>query len=523
MPFDPCGMVMGYGRSCYETDLQPWRNGGPLVKIRWYRAAPGAKVFPHAHIFRSLVWEPDPWNVQVPAEIYESPRKWVNGQTPPTAHGQNFVGEAQDFLLGAVYSPLLPIHERDPWGLMIECTRFVEGPGGGDLDGGGVEDPVLVGGGDLDGGGVEDLPALIGGGDLDGGGALDGCVGLVTLCTPAFMPHVMITEIVGTDGFVFLSGIVAINRKVPHTQWQWQQAFGAAFLFVEFGCLDGEWSAVFSVPGHGATDRIPVVWGVRPYISDPIVLTYPIGSPSGDLAFIFREATNCDYWPQGGGDLDGGEVVDTDAVRGGDLDGGGVADVPEIGGGDLDGGGTDDAELVGGGDLDGGGTDDLPSVIGGDLDGGGTDDAELVGGGDLDGGGTDDAELVGGGDLDGGLTVTDPIVDDCFSIPNSSGIFGELIDVSGCSALAGDYPMGFIDHATGWVFIGIVAGHALLIRMFCDELEVPPTFKVQVGDETHSEILLIGSSTVSPFEINAGTFGPGYAGCSGTFRIRIHN
>lgn len=165
----------------------PWRNGGPPVTISWYRAPPGARHFPHAHIFNPLGWEHEPWTLGVPGEVYGATVRYSKGQTPPSATGQRFFGNPEDFVKGAVYSPLLPIQPRDPFGLVAACSSVLYTVGG-EAESGDVAFSVLTGGeaegglltlslrgGEVEGGYL--MPqSLLRGGEVEGGRLLGGDV-----------------------------------------------------------------------------------------------------------------------------------------------------------------------------------------------------------------------------------------------------------------------------------------------------------------------------------------------------------
>jgi len=115
---------MDVGRFAYARPCQFFRDGGPPITIKWYRAAPGALDFPAAHKFDQLSWYNSPWSATGVGEIYGPSLKWQNGFTPPTASGVQYFGALEDFQQGAVYDPTNDTH-RDPWGIADAC-------GGGD-------------------------------------------------------------------------------------------------------------------------------------------------------------------------------------------------------------------------------------------------------------------------------------------------------------------------------------------------------------------------------------------------------
>lgn len=50
-------MIMDYLESGYYGWMRLHRDSDQLTKVRWYRAAPTAKVFPFPHAFASYVWD----------------------------------------------------------------------------------------------------------------------------------------------------------------------------------------------------------------------------------------------------------------------------------------------------------------------------------------------------------------------------------------------------------------------------------------------------------------------------------
>jgi hypothetical protein len=56
MPFDPCGRVMDFLRSCYEVEIKPFLDSNRRVTIRWYFTDEDAADFSFPTAFRSLNW-----------------------------------------------------------------------------------------------------------------------------------------------------------------------------------------------------------------------------------------------------------------------------------------------------------------------------------------------------------------------------------------------------------------------------------------------------------------------------------
>lgn len=84
---DPNGLIMDYLRAGYEAPARWRQSGDDTVSIRWYRAAPDAKVYLLPHAFGSTVWdEPDDIADEGPGEI-PGIREWA-GSPPNPPPGQ---------------------------------------------------------------------------------------------------------------------------------------------------------------------------------------------------------------------------------------------------------------------------------------------------------------------------------------------------------------------------------------------------------------------------------------------------
>jgi hypothetical protein len=396
-------MVMALMRFGYKTELVPWRNGGPSVTIRWYRAPSGAKHFPFKHIFNPLGWDFAPWELGTPGEVWNAPIKWFNGATPPTAKGQRFFGDPQDFLLGAVYSPLMPITPKDPWGLAIGCAGVVNPIGGGDLDGARVPCQVqpfaqdldgcgliesISGGGDLDGGFVYPLQGS-GGGDLDAGQE-SGYLVVHTVCTPAIAPTFLISEFTDPNVPPVFHGNYLMEAKPPYPHiWISGNPFTHPLFGWQFFCepLLGGWVLAVQLESASFESAVPSGTG-PPFLVQ--TFTFPAGSlaPLAITARV-RQPTTFERVPAGGGDVDSGDSAVAQIWPGVDVDSGAVTIQTWVYGGDVDGGQLSPFHFLYGGDLDGGQLSPFHFLYGGDVDGGSLLDGNTIPalGGDLDGSG----------------------------------------------------------------------------------------------------------------------------------------
>lgn len=88
---------MDYLRAGYSAPARWRRDGDDTILIRWYRAAPGAKVYTEPHAFGSTVWDvPDDIADHGPGEV-PNVRAW-NPTIPPVPPGTEPV-YSEDYLL----------------------------------------------------------------------------------------------------------------------------------------------------------------------------------------------------------------------------------------------------------------------------------------------------------------------------------------------------------------------------------------------------------------------------------------
>jgi len=70
---------MDVARSCHETDCQFFVDSDLAIPIRWYFAAPGAKLFPALQRFGNGDFASLPWPWPGPGEVQGAERKRVTG------------------------------------------------------------------------------------------------------------------------------------------------------------------------------------------------------------------------------------------------------------------------------------------------------------------------------------------------------------------------------------------------------------------------------------------------------------
>lgn len=91
---------MDYGRSSSIQRARLYRGSDRISLIRWYPAAPGAKVFPGWHAFGHPAWEDAEERDQFTGPgAFLSGQEWV-GNRYPAPPGQHFHGPADWFLDG---------------------------------------------------------------------------------------------------------------------------------------------------------------------------------------------------------------------------------------------------------------------------------------------------------------------------------------------------------------------------------------------------------------------------------------
>jgi len=117
-------MVMDWVRSCYTAPMRFGPNG-PVVRVRWFFAAPNAKDFPGHHVFGSLNYAREKRDYEGLGEFTFKDRVWDRGERPPGMDGQHFCGTPLQFE-GALTGnePGLPV---GPAGVPFCCI----GPGYG--------------------------------------------------------------------------------------------------------------------------------------------------------------------------------------------------------------------------------------------------------------------------------------------------------------------------------------------------------------------------------------------------------
>jgi hypothetical protein len=113
-------MVFAYLRSFYSTDALCTSDPARKTTIRWYRAPPGALVFPHQHSFSPLLWSDKRTLATRPlGEVPGAPRKWSNGAPPFPAAGSSFCGQPPWYLTGG--PALTDPRPTDPQGIPVCC------------------------------------------------------------------------------------------------------------------------------------------------------------------------------------------------------------------------------------------------------------------------------------------------------------------------------------------------------------------------------------------------------------------
>lgn len=149
MPYNPCGAVVDFGRSCYRTKARLFRDSDEEVEIQWYFARDDAPTIPYETAVTSSYWDREEVYVGLPyregvGEVSPGPRIHTRPIVIPAATGRHLCGTREDFERGAVFDPDITPRVYRPDGLPTCCV-----PGMGLLLGGG---PARTGGGLLLGG-----------------------------------------------------------------------------------------------------------------------------------------------------------------------------------------------------------------------------------------------------------------------------------------------------------------------------------------------------------------------------------
>lgn len=132
---------MDFIRRTYKTRMKLSNNSDVLTPVRWFRAAPGAKLFPRPHFFSSIDWDglkaSDPesraWTGL--GEQDGEPRTFWTGSNVNAVPGTNFCGAPELFLRGRTVG-VDPTWVTDANGLSACCLLPTLQPQGGQAQGG---------------------------------------------------------------------------------------------------------------------------------------------------------------------------------------------------------------------------------------------------------------------------------------------------------------------------------------------------------------------------------------------------
>lgn len=314
---------MDYLRSGYRTRARLIQGSEATGFIRWFKAQPGAKVFPHQHAFGSLVWEGDhQQHWEGPGETSRT-RSWSKSAGPPLP-GTHFHGAASWFLFGVPPSVLAtpaPVYQ---------CDRAAQLPEGGGAGGGTGFGGVQVGrGGGAGGGRAQGLGVFPRGGGAGGGvapqtgipwivipqgggagggmapqtgnpyahpsagGGAGGGVaeqtsgGIVTACRPSRgLPETMWLELDNVVGCNFSAGEVVPMTYIPADDlWRSDTIdLAPSNQVVELACEGTDWHWYLVVSGGAIHDGVPTVVS-----SDPLILTFSTGVFSASCPMTITE------------------------------------------------------------------------------------------------------------------------------------------------------------------------------------------------------------------------------------------
>ena len=438
-----------------------------------------------------------PWELTGPGEVYGANYQHKKGPTPPTAHGQHFVGTPDMFLRGVEYSPLLPIIERDPFGLISACSGFISGTLGGGIGGGDLVELTGHPGGGIGGGDLVELTGHPGGGIGGGyvvdtvgypGGAVAGG-GLAELIFP-IGGGVGGSYLIATTGHP--GGGVGGARLVELTG---HPGGGVATARI----LQKRDEGPGAVAGGGLAELIfPIGGGVA-----GALLVDPVGPPG----------------PSGG--VGNGDSRSVEEVRGRSRLQGTVVEVPLLVGGGVGNGDSRSVEEVRGGLRLRGILEDVPSAIGGAVAGGGL--AELI---FPIGGGVGGAFLIETTGHPGGVFATGTTVDEGPTIPDypyplPPRIYLQLTNEEDCESAAGTYPMDYFTPLGHWIFAGEIDGESVqfdFFPVFGGDDEWVLGFSDGVNPNQELEVPFPGPY---PLDLDMGVMDGTNTICDGAFRCRV--
>jgi len=98
---------MDYIRSCYTTHYRLWQGQPDDVRVRWYFAAPGARLFPELNQMYSSVWD-DASTERTVGDVGFKHR-WSNGKDTLHVPGDHFCGPLEAWENGGILGTTPPI------------------------------------------------------------------------------------------------------------------------------------------------------------------------------------------------------------------------------------------------------------------------------------------------------------------------------------------------------------------------------------------------------------------------------
>lgn len=121
-------------RSAYRTNVRPWRDSSSTIGIRWFRALPGAEIYPNPNLFTSLNWTDRDEAGGPVGEVKGAARPWDPGLNPAGFLGVSSCGTPAVFRAGATAAD--PVFLSDALGYTACCgaVAFV-GLGGVEVGG----------------------------------------------------------------------------------------------------------------------------------------------------------------------------------------------------------------------------------------------------------------------------------------------------------------------------------------------------------------------------------------------------
>lgn len=129
--FDPNGMVMDYGRSCWSGQVRFVRDNATIKQAAiWYIAKETAKAFPGQHAFGNPIYDSDKGLQTTIGWVAATTKNYYEGDPLNASDGTSFAGPAEYFLDGQPPSGVTPL-VRGVDGTPLDCLGTLGAVGSG--------------------------------------------------------------------------------------------------------------------------------------------------------------------------------------------------------------------------------------------------------------------------------------------------------------------------------------------------------------------------------------------------------